>query len=70
MCRFYPELKQALSIITERDGRSVVNFMEWLICKPYRSESVTTRRMSDAEQLSSLQIGQLFLLMANSFGQR
>lgn len=32
-CRFDSEVKQALSIIADRDGRSMANIMEWLIRK-------------------------------------
>lgn len=31
--RFDPDVKQALSIIAERDGCSMANMMEWLIRK-------------------------------------
>lgn len=37
-CRFDPEVKQALSIIAECDGRSMANMMEWLIRKHCEKE--------------------------------
>lgn len=39
-CRFDPEVKQALSIIAERGGRSIANLMEWLIRKHCEKEGL------------------------------
>ena len=39
-CRFDPEVKQALSIIAECDGRSMANMMEWLIRKHCEKEGL------------------------------
>jgi hypothetical protein len=38
--RFDPDVKQALSLIAERDGRSMANMMEWLIRKHCEREQL------------------------------
>lgn len=38
--RFDPDVKQALSIIAERDSRSMANMMEWLIRKHCEKEGL------------------------------
>lgn len=39
--RFDPDVKQALSLIAERDGRSMANMMEWLIRKHCEREGLS-----------------------------
>lgn len=47
--RFDPEVKQALSIIAERDGRSMANMMEWLIRKHCEREGLAWPPAGSAE---------------------
>lgn len=50
--RFTPEVKAALAVISERDGRSMANMMEWLIRKHCEREQlgwpVSARELSKA----------------------
>ncbi|MNX88407.1 hypothetical protein D3C86_1203760 [compost metagenome] len=38
--RFTPEVKSALVVISQRDGRSMANMMEWLIRKHCEREQL------------------------------
>jgi hypothetical protein len=38
--RFDPEVKEALAVISQRDGRSMANMMEWLIRKHCEREAL------------------------------
>lgn len=38
--RFDPEVKDALAVISEREGRSMANMMEWLIRKHCEREAL------------------------------
>lgn len=38
--RFQPEVKDALAVIAEREGRSMANMLEWLIKKHCEAEQL------------------------------
>jgi hypothetical protein len=38
--RFQPEVKDALAVIAEREGRSMANMLEWLIKKHCEAEKL------------------------------